>query len=83
MKYVYNDKYIVNGIVCYDGFFCFGEDNCWGLFYFGFLGWRIGVESFFENVIWLEELKLCVFYGIIGNFVIGDFVVFFEFGIRG
>jgi len=83
LKYAYNDKYIVNGTVRYDGSSRFGEDNRWGLFYSGSVGWRIGAESFLENVTWLEELKLRVSYGITGNSAIGDFAALPEFGTRG
>jgi len=83
LKYAYNDKYIANGTVRYDGSSRFGADNRWGLFYSGSLGWRIGAESFLENVNWLEELKLRLSWGITGNSDIGDFAALPEFGTRG
>lgn len=83
LKYAYNDKYIINGTLRYDGSSRFGIDNRWGLFYSGSIGWRIGAENFLSNVTWLEELKLRASYGITGNSAIADFASLPEFGTRG
>lgn len=83
VKYAYNERYIVNGTVRYDGSSRFGADNRWGLFYSGSIGWRITEESFLQNATWLEELKLRISYGITGNSDIGDFASLAEFGTRG
>ncbi|MEZ5044946.1 MAG: TonB-dependent receptor [Saprospiraceae bacterium] len=83
IKYAYNDRYIINGTVRYDGSSRFGSDNRWGLFYSGSLGWRMTEESFLKNISWLEELKLRASYGITGNSAIGDFAALPQFGTRG
>lgn len=41
-------------------------DNRFGFFYSGSLGWNIVKENFF-NVDVINDFKLRVFYGIIGN----------------
>lgn len=66
--YRYDDKYLVSGSLRYDGSSRFGEDNRWGLFYAGSLGWVISEESFMDATnSWLDELKLRASYGVTGN----------------
>ncbi len=80
VKYAFNDKYIANATVRYDGSSRFGTKNRWGLFYSGSVGWRIGAEPFLANVDWLTELKIRASYGITGNSAIGDFAALPVFG---
>lgn len=69
-NYLYVFKYLVLVILCYDGFFKFGVDNCWVVFLVFFLGWRIKNELFFENVDFFLDLKLRFSWGCNGNLVI-------------
>lgn len=83
VKYAFNDKYIINGTIRYDGSSRFGTDNRWGLFYSGSAAWRIGAEPFLADAGFLDELKLRVSYGTTGNSDIGDFAALAIFGPRG
>jgi TonB-linked SusC/RagA family outer membrane protein len=74
VQYDYDDTYLTNVSVRYDGSSRFGEDRRWGLFYAGSLGWRISNNSFMDfSNSWLDELKLRVGYGITGNSSISNF----------
>jgi len=65
--YVYNDKYLVEANLRYDGSSRFQlSDKRWGLFPGVSVGWRLSKESFF-NAKWVNELKLRASYGETGN----------------
>lgn len=82
VSYGYDNKYNVLLSVCCEGFFKFGENNKWVIFFFVFLGWIISNEKFMEGFMWLNNLKLCVGYGVIGV-IVGDFynlLIWYEYG---
>ncbi len=66
-SYNFDDKYLVtiNGRV--DGSSKFGPNNRYAFFPSASLGWRISEESFFNNVSFVQDLKLRVGYGQTGN----------------
>lgn len=66
--------------MCYDGFFCFLIDNKFGFFLFVVVGWCLLEEQFFKEVellSFIDNLKLKVLYGILGNNNIGNY--FYQF----
>lgn len=66
----YDDRYLLNASFRVDGSTKFGENNKYGYFPSGSVGWRISEEEFFENSSissTLTNLKLRVGYGITGN----------------
>lgn len=67
VKYDYDDRYAVDLTYRRDGSSRFGRDNRWGNFYAVAGSWRISSESFFEESDILEDLKLRVSYGVLGN----------------
>lgn len=74
LQYDYDDTYLTNISVRYDGNSRFGEDNRWGLFYAGSLAWRVSNMSFMDfSNDWLEDLKFRISYGITGNSAISNF----------
>ena len=74
VQYDYDDTYLTNVSVRYDGNSRFGEDKRWGLFYAGSLGWRASNMSFMDfSNDWLEDLKFRISYGITGNSAISNF----------
>lgn len=79
VMYLYVDCYMLFVFVCWDGFFKFVDGNCWGIFLFVFLGWNVMNEDFFENIKEImNELKICVSYGVLGNLSgIGNYVIQF------
>jgi TonB-linked SusC/RagA family outer membrane protein len=67
IAYAYDDKYLVEANLRYDGSSRFQlSDKQWGFFPGMSVGWRISRESFF-NVKWINELKLRASYGRTGN----------------
>jgi iron complex outermembrane receptor protein len=67
VNYQYNNKYLVQASVRYDGSSAFGKNNKWGTFPAVSAGWRISGEKFMENVTIVNELKLRAGYGLSGN----------------
>lgn len=66
----YDDRYLVTGSFRVDGSTKFGENNKYGYFPSGSVGWRISEEDFYANsglASTLTNLKLRVGYGITGN----------------
>lgn len=72
-KYDYNDKYTVDLTVRRDGSSRFGDNSKWGNFGAVSAGWRISSESFMENTLWVDNLRLRASYGVTGNSSIGNF----------
>ncbi len=73
VNYAYKNKYLLTATVRRDGSSRFGKDNRYGTFPSGSLAWRISKEKFFENVQFVNDLKLRVGYGITGNQNIGNY----------
>ncbi|RAW00055.1 SusC/RagA family TonB-linked outer membrane protein [Pseudochryseolinea flava] len=65
--YVYDEKYILQGTIRRDGSSNFGPRRKWGTFPSVSLAWRISEESFFDNIKAVENLKLRLETGIVGN----------------
>ncbi|MBO9620471.1 MAG: TonB-dependent receptor [Niabella sp.] len=70
--YVYNDKYILAASYRLDGSSRFSNGNKWGGFYSVSGSWRISKEKFFENISFINDLKLRASYGSVGNQNIGN-----------
>ncbi|MEK6481804.1 TonB-dependent receptor [Catalinimonas sp. 4WD22] len=69
--YAYQDKYLVNATVRYDGSSRFGENNRWGVFPSIGLGWKMHEEAFLSDIDVLNQLKIRGSYGVTGNQEIG------------
>ncbi len=67
VNYDYNNKYLFSATLRADGSSRLSEGNKWAYFPGVSLGWRILEEPFMDNVSWLDELKLRVSYGAVGN----------------
>lgn len=67
LNYSYKDKYLLTSNFRADGSGQFSEANRWGYFPSFSAGWRISNESFFENVKAINDLKLRVGWGLVGN----------------
>jgi TonB-dependent starch-binding outer membrane protein SusC len=67
VNYVFDDRYILQGVVRYDGSSAFGEKRRWGLFPAMSAAWRISQEKFMEPIDFINDLKLRVEYGVTGN----------------
>lgn len=67
LNYSFKDKYLFTGTVRADGSSRFAPSKRWGYFPAGAFAWRISEESFLQNTNWLDDLKLRVSYGAVGN----------------
>ena len=65
--YSFRDRYMVTAMVRRDGSSKFGKNHKWGWFPSVSAAWGISQEPFMSNVKWVNDLKLRVGYGIIGN----------------
>ncbi|MFA9388207.1 MAG: SusC/RagA family TonB-linked outer membrane protein [Prolixibacteraceae bacterium] len=81
VSYTYQDKYLATAIVSLDGSSRVGKNaantlnvfgNPFGVFYSTGLGWRVSNEAFLHDASWLEELKLRISLGRLGNDDIGE-----------
>ena len=70
--YNYDGKYLFTANIRSDGSSKFPKNNRWGTFPSISLGWNISKESFFQSSA-VNDLKLRVGYGIVGNASIDDY----------
>lgn len=66
-QYSLMDRYLLNLAVRVDGSSRFGINNKWATFPSAAFAWRINQEPFLKDVNWIDNLKLRVSYGIVGN----------------
>ena len=68
LKYNYDEKYLAEFNFRYDASgSVFGPDNLYGAFPSGSVGWNISKEDFMKNLKIVNDLKLRVSYGLVGN----------------
>ena len=68
VRYSYDDRYVVTGIIRRDGSSRFGPGNRYGNFPSIALGWNISNEEFFEPAeSFLSLAKIRASYGVLGN----------------
>jgi len=74
LKYNYNNKYLFEATVRYDGSSRFPANQKYGTFPSLALGWRVTEEEFFKQAApWVSNLKLKASWGILGNQNIGNY----------
>jgi TonB-linked SusC/RagA family outer membrane protein len=79
LNYTFADKYMVEAVVRRDGSSRFGTEK-YGVFPAFSVGWRISQEDFMASTSsWLNELKLRVGYGVVGNDRMGNYNSFTNF----
>ncbi|WP_159517493.1 TonB-dependent receptor [Sunxiuqinia indica] len=67
-NYSLRDKYMITATFRADGSSNFSPEHRWGYFPAGSFAWRVSQESFMDNTKnWLDDLKLRVSYGAVGN----------------
>lgn len=66
-NYNYDDRYLLTTTLRHDGSSSFAENNRWGTFPSLAVAWRINNESFMKNVEVINNLKLRLGWGIVGN----------------
>jgi len=67
VKYDFRDKYLLTGVVRYDGSSRFGSEERFGIFPAVSAAWRISSEAFMDGATFIEDMKIRGGYGIIGN----------------
>ncbi|SFQ16737.1 TonB-linked outer membrane protein, SusC/RagA family [Pseudarcicella hirudinis] len=66
-NYDFNNKYLFEANVRYDGSSKFDASNRWKLYGGISAGWRISQENFMKNIKFFNELKIRGSYGTVGN----------------
>jgi TonB-linked SusC/RagA family outer membrane protein len=70
LHYNLMDRYLLTASFRRDGASVFGKENKWANFPSAALAWRISEEQFLKEADWLDNLKLRVSYGVVGNWAI-------------
>ncbi len=84
VNYQYDDKYLFQASLRYDGSSAFGSNNQWGYFPAVSAGWRINREGFMRDVSFFNDLKLRAGYGVSGNSLGFDaFTAILRYGSAG
>lgn len=65
--YSYDDKYLLTATLRYDGSSKFTKDNRWGWFPSAAFAWKVSNEDFLKDSEYINNLKLRVGYGGVGN----------------
>ncbi|WP_169788222.1 SusC/RagA family TonB-linked outer membrane protein [Rufibacter tibetensis] len=73
LNYRFDERYLLEASFRYEGSTKFPPETRWGLFPAVAVGWRISEESFFkDNVGFMNNLKLRLSAGVVGNDGIGS-----------
>lgn len=67
VNYIFRKKYLLNLAMRADGSSVFGANHKWGYFPSAAVAWNLHRESFAQSVPWINETKLRISYGQIGN----------------
>ena len=66
-NYSYDERYLFDASLRFNGASVFGSDNRWGTFWSAGAGWNLHKESFMEWADWLTLCKFRITYGLTGN----------------
>lgn len=66
-NYSYDDKYMADLSLRYNGSSVFGSDNRWGTFWSTGLGWNMHKEGFIKRLGFINLMKLRASYGLTGS----------------
>lgn len=67
INYNYDNRYLLQATMRYDGSSKFGSDNRWGCFPSVAVGWRISEEAFYPEDAFINNLKFRASWGRLGN----------------
>lgn len=67
INYSLKEKYLLNLTMRADGSSVFGLNNKWGYFPSASVAWNLHKETFMSGIKWLNEAKIRLSYGQIGN----------------
>ena len=83
VNYDYGKKYIVKGIIRYDGSSRFGANNQWGLFPSISAKWILSEEEFLKNNSKISDLGIRLSAGSTGNDQVSNFASRRLYGLNG
>ncbi len=81
VNYSYDDKYLLDLTIRYDGSENFPSGKRFGFFPAVSLGWKIANESFFDSKL-ISNLKLRASWGVLGNDAVPNFQYFQTYGVN-
>ncbi len=67
VNYSYDERYLADLSVRYNGSSAFGSDNRWGTFWSAGIGWNLHHEAFMHRFNWINLFKLRASYGLSGS----------------
>ncbi len=67
VNYSFDERYLADLSLRYNGSSAFGSDNRWGTFWSAGIGWNLHNEAFLQNAEWLNLFKLRASYGLTGS----------------
>ena len=67
VNYSYDERYLLDASLRFNGSSVFGKNNRWGTFWSAGAGWNLHKEHFMEWADWLTLCKFRVTYGLTGN----------------
>lgn len=67
VNYNYAGRYYFDAVIRRDGSSRFAPGRKWGTFPSGSVAWRISQEEFMQGISFLNDLKIRVGYGLLGN----------------
>ena len=67
VNYSYDDRYMADFSLRYNGSSAFGANNRWGTFWSAGIGWNLHKEQFIEQLGFVNLLKLRASYGLTGS----------------
>jgi len=73
MFYAFNDKYLLTATLRRDGSSKFYKDNRWGWFPSAAVAWKLSNEDFIKNISSINNLKLRLGWGRVGNQNVEDY----------
>src|SRR5690625_1001151 len=83
LSYSYNNKYLIDFNIRYDGSSVFAPGRRFGLFPGASLAWQLGEEKFMKSIEILDLFKIRASYGQIGNDRINAFQYLTLYNING
>lgn len=81
VRYDYGGKYLANASIRYDGSSRLAKGRKWHSFISGGIAWRISSEDFMKEIDWINNLKLRLSYGEVGNQAIGIYQTIAQLGV--
>lgn len=75
INYAFDDRYLFEANLRYDGTSRFPKNNRFGAFPSFSVGWRVSEESFY-HADWMDNLKLRASWGQLGNQEIGNYAFY-------